>query len=462
MFIIIIIFVYFREGNHKKMSSTIEKPKLNICVVGSPRSGKSTLMGQLILLNGAIDERQMKIFETEAKKRGKANMKYAWISDCLKDEREQRVVGTVKCHTWKLRLAAFGVIITDTPGRKKYLKNIITGVQNADLAIVAVSSIPGDLEKDLGTSSGFLRDIILLLYSLGVKQLVVAVTKMDDKTVAYNWDRFNEIKRIFLEYSTKVGFSSQGTTFVPVSGWVGDNITQRSPRMPWDDGPTLVGAINNAEHPHRQASRPLRLPIQESHLTNNYCIVVGRVECGSVAVGDTVQIIIPKNPSKFSLSDTRYKISSIECHHTSVSEGKSGDVVGICVTPPIEQKVPRGTVIVSSSKGYKPPEVIDVQLLVLRTPGCSSIRIGYQPILSIHSAHVRCSLEDISVVFDRDTAGILETAPTSLKAGDAAIAKIRIHTPTLIEPFYESPSTGRFILRDMNQIIAVGIVRSVA
>eukprot|EP01060_Flectonema_neradi_P004562 TRINITY_DN12971_c0_g1_i1.p1 TRINITY_DN12971_c0_g1~~TRINITY_DN12971_c0_g1_i1.p1 ORF type:complete len:458 (+),score=72.22 TRINITY_DN12971_c0_g1_i1:205-1374(+) len=389
-------------------------------------------------------------------------MKYAWVTDNLKEEREQAVTGTVRGHTWKLGLAGFKVVLTDTPGRRKYFKNIISGMQNRDLAIVVVSAVAGDFERELGSKGGFLRELILMLYSTGVKQLIVAVTKMDDKCVAFSWDRFNEIQRGFLEYSTKVGFTAQSTTFVPVSGWTGDNVNQRSARMPWYDGPTITTALNNAEHPHRLGSRPLRLPIQISHIINDSCVVVGQVESGNVVVGDLVSFVIPSSKHNRYLKEQQYRVSSIETHHTAVSEGKSGDLLGVCVTPAITEKIPRGAVMIPAGKGYQAPEAVSVQLLILKTPGAEPIRAGYQPILSIHSAHIRCTIEDITAIFDRDTASIIETAPTSLKAGDSAIAKLRINTPTLIEPFYECPSTGRFLLRDRNEIIAVGIVRSVA
>jgi len=171
---------------HKK-----EKVHINLVVIGHVDAGKSTSTGHLIYKCGGIDKRTIEKFEKESSDAGKGSFKYAWVLDKLKAERERGI--TIDIALWKFETEKYNFTIIDAPGHRDFIKNMITGTSQADVAILMIASPPGEFEAGI-SKDGQTREHALLAFTLGVKQMVVCINKMDEKQVNYSEARFNEIK----------------------------------------------------------------------------------------------------------------------------------------------------------------------------------------------------------------------------------------------------------------------------
>jgi len=178
------------------------KTHINIVVIGHVDSGKSTTTGHLIYKCGGIDKRVIEKFEKEAAEMGKASFKYAWVLDKLKAERERGI--TIDIALWKFETTKYYVTIIDAPGHRDFIKNMITGTSQADCAVLVIDSTTGGFETGI-SKDGQTREHALLAFTLGVKQMIVAINKMDDKTVKYSSARYDEIKNEVSAYLKKVG-----------------------------------------------------------------------------------------------------------------------------------------------------------------------------------------------------------------------------------------------------------------
>merc|ERR1711907_78508 len=192
-----------------------EKLHVNIVVIGHVDSGKSTTTGHLIYKCGGIDKRTIEKFEKEAHEMGKGSFKYAWVLDKLKAERERGI--TIDIALWKFETEKYNFTIIDAPGHRDFIKNMITGTSQADVAVLVVPATQGEFESGI-SSEGQTREHILLAYTLGIRQFIVAINKMDANLVKYSETRYNEIKKEITSEIKKVGFNVEKTQFVPVSG----------------------------------------------------------------------------------------------------------------------------------------------------------------------------------------------------------------------------------------------------
>ena len=235
-----------------------EKNHINLVVIGHVDSGKSTSTGHLIYKCGGIDKRTIEKFEKEAAEMGKGSFKYAWVLDKLKAERERGI--TIDIALWKFETSKGVFTIIDAPGHRDFIKNMITGTSQADVAILIIASGQGEFEA--GTSKdGQTREHALLAFTMGVKQMIVAINKMDDKSVNWDQKRYEEIKKEVSDYLKKIGYNPDKIPFIPISGWHGDNMIEKSDNMKWYTGPCLLEALDVLEPPKRPKDKPLRLPL---------------------------------------------------------------------------------------------------------------------------------------------------------------------------------------------------------
>ena len=426
-----------------------EKTHVNLVVIGHVDSGKSTSTGHLIYKCGGIDPRVIEKFEKESGEMGKGSFKYAWVLDKLKAERERGI--TIDISLFKFQTEKYYFTIIDAPGHRDFIKNMITGTSQADVAILIVASGKGEFEAGI-SKNGQTREHALLAFTLGVKQMIVAVNKMDDKSVNYEKARYEEIKGEVQPYLKKVGYNPAKVPFVPISGWMGDNMVEKSANMPWYDGPTLLQALDNIIPPKRHVDKPLRLPIQDVYKISGIGTVpVGRVETGLIKPGMVVT---------FAPANVTTEVKSVEMHHESMPEAAPGDNVGFNVKNVSVKDVKRGYVA-SDSKNDPAKESADftAQVIVLNHPG--QISAGYTPVLDCHTAHIACRFNVISKKIDRRSGASLEDEPKFIKSGDAAIVTLVPSKPMTAEVFTEYPPLGRFAVRDMRQTVAVGIIKAV-
>nr|ACG69233.1 mutant elongation factor 1 alpha [Babesia bovis]AFJ11388.1 mutant elongation factor-1 alpha [Babesia bovis] len=216
-----------------------EKTHINLVVIGHVDSGKSTTTGHLIYKLGGIDKRTIEKFEKESTDMGKGSFKYAWALDKLKSERERGI--TIDITLWKFETAKYYYTVIDAPGHRDFIKNMITGTSQADVAMLVVPAEAGGFEAAF-SKEGQTREHALLAFTLGVKQIICAINKMDK--CDYKEDRYSEIQKEVQGYLKKVGYNIEKVPFVAISGFMGDNMVERSTNMPWYKGKTLVEALD--------------------------------------------------------------------------------------------------------------------------------------------------------------------------------------------------------------------------
>eukprot|EP01121_Diplochlamys_sp_Union-15-3_P010315 TRINITY_DN288_c0_g1_i10.p1 TRINITY_DN288_c0_g1~~TRINITY_DN288_c0_g1_i10.p1 ORF type:complete len:450 (+),score=119.09 TRINITY_DN288_c0_g1_i10:108-1457(+) len=425
-----------------------DKTHVNIVVIGHVDSGKSTTTGHLIYKCGGIDKRTIEKFEKEANESGKGSFKYAWVMDKLKAERERGI--TIDIALWKFETTKYYFTIIDAPGHRDFIKNMITGTSQADVAILIVAAGQGEFEAGI-SDNGQTREHALLAFTLGVKQMIVCVNKMDDKSVNYVESRYKEIVDEVSNYLKKVGYNPKQIPFIPISGWHGDNMLEKSANMPWWKGPTLLEALDAVKEPKRPVDKPLRIPLQDVYKIGGIGTVpVGRVETGIIKPGQIVT---------FAPVGLTTEVKSIEMHHEQMPQAVPGDNIGFNIKNIAVKDIHRGYVA-GDSKNDPPSGVSDftAQVIILNHPG--QIHSGYAPVLDCHTAHIACKFAEILTKIDRRTGKELEAAPKFIKKGDSAIVKMIPSKAMCVENFADYPPLGRFAVRDMRQTVAVGVIKN--
>lgn len=338
----------------------------------------------------------------------------------------------------------------DAPGHRDFIKNMITGTSQADCAILIIAAGTGEFEAGI-SKDGQTREHALLAYTLGVRQLIIAINKMD--TAKWSEERYEEIKKNTINFIKKVGYNPKSVPFVPISGFNGDNMIDNSTNCPWykgwdkDDkkyvGKTLLQAIDNIETPVRPTDLALRLPLQDVYKIGGIGTVpVGRVETGIIKAGMVVT---------FAPANVTTEVKSVEMHHEQLVEGLPGDNVGFNVKNVSVKEIRRGHVA-GDSKNNPPKgaESFKAQVIVLNHPG--QVGAGYAPVLDCHTAHIACKFSELLQKIDRRTGKSIEDNPKFIKNGDAAIVNMVPSKPICVEAFVDFAPLGRFAVRDMRQV----------
>jgi len=425
------------------------KPHLNLIVIGHVDHGKSTMTGNLLYQTGYIDAKKIEDYAKESEKTGAGDtFKFAWVLDSLKEERERGV--TIDLSFQKFETPKIFYTIIDAPGHRDFIKNMITGTSQADCAILTISAKKGEFEVGVGPG-GQAREHAYLARTLGVNQLVVAISKMDDATVNWAQARYEECKKEIEGLLKVVGYDTSKINFVPVSGWTGDNLAKPSEKMPWYKGPTMLQVLDSFTQPPKPIDKPLRVPIQDVYsITGVGTVPVGRVETGILKEGDKV-VFMPGNVPG--------ECKTIETHHTKIPKAEPGDNIGFNVRGVEKGAIHRGDVM---GHPDNPPTVAKEfvgQIIIISHP--TAIAQGYTPVLHAHTATMAATFTELIAKIDPRTGQTIQEKPDFLKSGDGALVKLRPLSPIVVEAYSQIPQLGRFAVRDMGATIGVGVVKEV-
>ncbi|MFW9821103.1 MAG: translation elongation factor EF-1 subunit alpha [Candidatus Thorarchaeota archaeon] len=424
-----------------------DKDHLNLVIIGHIDHGKSTMMGAMLIETGAVTDREARELEKLAKEYDRDSWSYAFVFDRLKEERQRGITIDLAFRKFETKTKYFTII--DAPGHADFVKNMITGASQADAAILVVSGKKGEMEVGIA-ANGQTREHAYLAQTLGIKQLVVAVNKAD--VYDYSEDRFNECKESVGDLLKSIGFKN--VKFIPTSGMQMENLSRKSDKMSWYDGPTLIDAIDDFTLPEKPTGKPLRVPIQDSYRIKGTGVVpVGRVETGILKKGD--QIIIM--PTGF-----KGEIRSIEMHHEEIPQAIPGDNIGFSI---------RGITMADASRGdclghpKDPPTVITPngkwtgQIIVIWHP--TAVAQGYTPVIHAHTAQVAARFSALVKKLDQKTGSVIEDSPKFLKKNESAIVELTPIKKMCLEKYEDIPEMGRFAVRDMGRTVAVGIVKDI-
>ncbi len=416
-----------------------EKEHMNLVIIGHVDHGKSTLTGRILLEAGAIDPHLVEKYKKEAEEKGKGTFYFAWVMDGLKEERERGV--TIDVAHKKFYTDKYYFTVIDAPGHRDFVKNMITGTSQADAAIITCSAVEGPQAQT--------KEHVFLATTLGIKQIIVAVNKMD--AVKYDEAKYKETVEAMSKLFKIVGVKPENVPFIPVSAYMGDNFKTLSPNTPWYKGKTLFQALDDLKVPEKHTEKPLRLPVQDVYtITGVGTVPVGRVETG---------ILKPNTTVIFEPSNVKGEVKSVEEHHESLPQAVPGDNVGFNVRGVAKNDIKRGDV---AGPLDNPPSVAKsfiAQVVVLNHP--SVITVGYTPVFHCHTAQVACKFEELMYTVDPHSGAHKADHPDYIKNGDIAFVKIVPTKPFVVEPVKEFPPLGRFAIRDMGQTVAAGVCISV-
>jgi elongation factor 1-alpha len=424
-----------------------EKPHLNLVIIGHIDHGKSTMMGALLIKTGAVTDREARELEKLAKEYDRESWSYAYVFDKLKEERQRGITIDLAFRKFETKSKYFTII--DAPGHADFVKNMITGASQADAAVLVVSGKKGEMEVGIA-ANGQTREHAYLAQTLGVKQLVVAINKAD--VYEHNEQRFNECKEAVSDLLKSIGFPVKKIHFVPTSGISGENLTEKSDKLTWYDGPTLIEAIDQFTIPPKPTDKPLRLPIQDAYRISGQGVVpVGRVETGVMKKGDKIVIM----PTGF-----KGEIRSIEMHHEEITQAEPGDNVGFAIRGLEMKDVGRGDCL---GHPNDVPTVVNPsgdwtgQIIVIWHP--TAIAQGYTPVVHTHTAQIAARFVELNKKLDQKTGAVIEDNPKFLKRNENAIVKMKPIKKLCIEKYEDIPEMGRFAVPDMGRTVAVGIVK---
>jgi bifunctional enzyme CysN/CysC len=409
---------------------------LNLVVVGHVDHGKSTLIGRLLFDTHSVPDGKAERIEAACKAEG-MEFEYAFLMDALLEEQAQNITMDTTRVPFRTERRAFTII--DAPGHKEFLKNMITGAASADAAVLLVDAQEGLREQT--------RRHCFLLSLLGLRQIVVAVNKMD--LVDYRPDVFDRIRAELGEFLAKLGV--EPAHFVPISAKRGEGLVKPSELMPWYRGPSLLEVLEKFRANPPASNGPLRLSVQDVYRFDARRIVAGLVESGSVSVGD---------PIEFVPGGKRSRVKSIETwpQQTPPDKGPVGSGREVAVTLEDELFVERGQI--GSALDDRPYEARTFTARVFWIHD-EPLRSGELIPLKLGTQQAEARILGIQRTLDAVT---LETGTGStgeVKVHEVAEIRMRVRKPLAFDVGGKVPALGRFVLMRGRRIGGGGVIDSV-
>eukprot|EP00299_Pterocystis_sp_00344_P010530 c4725_g1_i1.p1 GENE.c4725_g1_i1~~c4725_g1_i1.p1 ORF type:complete len:608 (+),score=168.00 c4725_g1_i1:32-1825(+) len=421
---------------------------VNLVFIGHVDAGKSTLCGHIMYQTGMVDDRTMDKFAREAKALNRETWKFAWAMDITDAERAKGKTEECGIGWFKTENKQFTVL--DAPGHKSYVPHMIGGASQADVAILVISARRGEFETGF-EKGGQTREHAMLAKTVGVRQLVVAVTKMDDPTVLWDKARFDEILEKLGVFLKQVGFAPNEVVWIPISGLQGINIKDRNTpeQCPWYSGPSLLGYLDEMKPPERLYDRPLRLPISAKYKDRGV-MVIGKLEAGTIKMGERLVMMPNRN---------QVIAEKLFLDAAPISAAEPGDNVRIKLLNINEEDISSGFVL------CRPDDLVPVvskfraRVIVLEHK--SIITAGYTCVMHIHSVVQEVTFDEMEAITDKKGSKVLQQNPKFVRPGQTVMAKMVLESAACIQAYKDYQQLGRFMLRDEGKTIAIGVITDI-
>ena len=409
---------------------------LRFATAGSVDDGKSTLIGRLLYDSKGIFSDQLEALENDSKLKNQKNIDLAHLTDGLKDEREQGITIDVAYRYFSTTKRKF--IIADTPGHEEYTRNMFTGASNSNLAIILIDSRKGVLEQS--------RRHLYISYLLGIKDIIVAVNKMD--LIEYSEKKFFSIKNEFNQIAKKLSIKS--IKFIPISALHGDMIVKRGDNLPWYKGETLLSMLENTVVHSNDESSHSSFPVQlvsrvDNDEINDFRGYMGMTASGEFKIGDKIRILPGKKESEIK------NIIVSGSNTNKITKNQSGTLL-----IKDELQISRGDTVTSLNYNPKIDSTISAQICWM----CDEELNPNKKYLIKHSNKISKIL--IKQVVDKINIESLEKIQSedSIKMNDIGNVIIKVQNDIVFDTYESNKVLGSFIIidTDSNNTVAAGII----
>jgi len=471
------------------------KTHLGIVIVGHVDAGKSTTTGRLLFELGGIDERTMEKLTKEAEMEGKGSFAFAYFLDKSKEERKRGV--TIACTTKEFFTEKYHYTVIDAPGHRDFIKNMVSGASQADVALLMVPANKGGFETAIqkggaGAVKGQTRHHAELTKLLGINQIMVGVNKMDDSSCNYSEDRFKEIESNMRGMLKSTGWRKlySDCPIIPLSGWLGDNISTKSDKMPWYKGfshtradkkvvtgHTLVDALNDyVEPPKRRSDNdkfPFRMPVSGVYTIKGVgSVITGRIEQGTIQSAKAAGV--KGIEVAFWPVGVKGLAQTIEMHHKQVDSATHGDNVGISVKNLKKENMPKAGDVMAmvNDATCGPAASFTAELKVQDHPGelkpaSKDGRGGYTPLVLCRTGKASCRMMKIDwkipkkvlkKLKPKDIPNAKQPDALFVKAGDMACITFEPSGSQAIcvDDFKTCEGLGRIAVLESNDLVMLG------
>ena len=427
------------------------KDHVSILFMGHVDAGKSTMGGNLLYLTGSVDKRTLEKYEREAKDAGRQGWYLSWVMDTNKEERNDGKtieVGKAYFETDKRRYT-----ILDAPGHKMYVSEMIGGASQADVGVLVISARKGEYETGF-EKGGQTREHALLAKTQGVNKMVVVINKMDDTTVNWDKERYDQCVSNLSQYLRAVGYNIKtDVIFMPVSGFTGAGLKNRvDPKdCPWYSGPSLLEYLDSMQTLDRHINAPFMLPIS-SKMKDLGTIVEGKIESGHIKKGHSTMLM----PNKT-------KVEVVDIYNETEEEvdvAVCGEQVKLRIKGVDEEDIQAGFVMTSPKNPVKVVKKFIATLAIVELK--SIISSGFSCVMHVHTAIEEVVITRLLHKIEKGSNRVSKKAPPFAKKGMKVIVEIEVENPVCVETYEDYQQLGRFTLRDQGITIAIGKIIKVA
>ncbi|NXD05660.1 ERF3A factor, partial [Certhia familiaris] len=421
-----------------------KKEHVNVVFIGHVDAGKSTIGGQIMYLTGMVDKRTLEKYEREAKEKNRETWYLSWALDTNQEERDKGKTVEVGRAYFETEKKHFTIL--DAPGHKSFVPNMIGGASQADLAVLVISARKGEFETGF-EKGGQTREHAMLAKTAGVKHLIVLINKMDDPTVNWSNERYEECKEKLVPFLKKVGFNpKKDIHFMPCSGLTGANLKEQSEFCPWYIGLPFIPYLDNLPNFNRSVDGPIRLPIVDKYKDMG-TVVLGKLESGSICKGQQLVMM----PNKHNVEVLGILSDDVETDSVAPGENLKIRLKGI-----EEEEILPGFILCDLNNLCHSGRTFDAQIVIIEHK--SIICPGYNAVLHIHTCIEEVEITALICLVDKKTGEKSKTRPRFVKQDQVCIARLRTAGTICLETFKDFPQMGRFTLRDEGKTIAIGKV----